>query len=135
MQSINADMRDILGWLEQNKTWLFSGIGVLGLTVIGGIIRWFRRKPPATWQQSQQAGASSSNLQAGRDINLSISTPFQASVTLGATSEISRSQSRHQKANAVVSLLEEGKTLLGQAPNNGTPPERRTYGQPKLKNG
>jgi hypothetical protein len=65
---------DIIGWLSQNKTWVFSGIGVA--IPIAAISWWLSRRSAS--RPSQRSGAGSQNLQAARDINVSISTPTPA---------------------------------------------------------
>jgi hypothetical protein len=72
-------LADIVGWLAQNKTWVFSGIGVLALTAIWAVARWLLRKRSTTQHQAQRTGAGSSNLQAGRDI---IIQPLSQAVVL-----------------------------------------------------
>lgn len=56
-------------WLAVNRQWVFSGIGVF---VLAGLF-WFIRRfltPAAPLKQSQRSGPHSTNLQAGRDINI-----------------------------------------------------------------
>jgi len=39
----------ILDWLQHNKEWVFSGVGVSGLVAVGAFVRWmFRRPLPAS---------------------------------------------------------------------------------------
>jgi len=60
---------EIISWLSQNRTWVFSGIGV---AVPIAIVGWLLSRGRAKRSQGQQSGAGSSNLQAGRDINVAI---------------------------------------------------------------
>lgn len=70
---------DIIGWLDRNKQWVFSGTGVAVLSAIIAIVRWLIRRRAATPQQAQQSGAGSQNIQAGRDIiNVSLAAPTHA---------------------------------------------------------
>jgi hypothetical protein len=58
-------------WLEKNKEWIFSGIGV---AIIGWIGAWIflRQKPEkgGNKKQSQRSGSNSINIQAGDNIHL-----------------------------------------------------------------
>jgi LPXTG-motif cell wall-anchored protein len=54
-------------WIFDNKEWIFSGIGVLAISTMGGFI--FRKKKP---QQSIKSGKFSQNFQSGRDLNIKI---------------------------------------------------------------
>lgn len=53
-------------WILDNKEWLFSGIGVLIISVFLGFI--FRKKTDI--KQTQKSGKNSTNYQSGRDINI-----------------------------------------------------------------
>jgi hypothetical protein len=52
-------------WLLANREWVFSGVGVALVTAVLALRR--RNNRPS---QSQTAGNSSTNIQAGRDIQL-----------------------------------------------------------------
>ena len=64
-------------WLASNKEWVFSGIGVLFITLIIAAIRWLicrkRREPhvspPAVHNEARDV-KDSSIYQAGRDIHV-----------------------------------------------------------------
>jgi hypothetical protein len=51
-------------WIIDNKEWIFSGIGVLVLSVF--VQQWF----PSKHVQKQKSGRGSINYQAGKDINI-----------------------------------------------------------------
>jgi hypothetical protein len=59
----------MLDWLWKNKEWVFSGVGVAALV---GFLGWLRskRKSGSRLHQSQQSGHNSTNIQAGRDVNI-----------------------------------------------------------------
>ncbi len=59
-------MDAVIAWVWENTEWIFGGVGV---AIISGVIAlvWRRRSGPS---QSQTSGANSTNVQAGRDINL-----------------------------------------------------------------
>jgi hypothetical protein len=52
-------------WIE----WVFSGVGVTAVTIIGGLLIKKKRNES---QQSIQAGSHSNNIQGGRDVKVSI---------------------------------------------------------------
>lgn len=56
-----------ISWLFNNKEWLFSG---LGLMIIAWIGRLFYKQPQTTSSQHIRSGDSSTNVQAGRDVNI-----------------------------------------------------------------
>jgi hypothetical protein len=66
-------MMKTLQWLWDNKTWLFSGIGVI---ILGFLVRalagLFKKPSQGATSQTQKAKAGTSVLQAGRDINLNV---------------------------------------------------------------
>jgi len=71
-------MADVVGWLSDNKTWIFDGIGVLILGGVGTLayrIFWPQPQNSTTHTQSARPGPGASVVQAGRDINLSVQTP------------------------------------------------------------
>ena len=59
--------RNLLDWILENKEWLFSGVGVLFVTVV---FRFFRKKQTRSGSQQQQTKIKSRNLRAGGDINI-----------------------------------------------------------------
>ena len=77
---------DVIGWLGENRSWLFSGIGIaVPLAIVG----WLLSRGRAKRDQSQRSGAGSSNLQAGGDINLLIGTlPREHPVETLATEDV-----------------------------------------------
>jgi len=54
-------------WIEQNKEWLFSG---LGIAIIGWFITWSINRHKNTSHQIQKSGKNSVNIQAGKNINI-----------------------------------------------------------------
>lgn len=56
----------MVAWIVNNKEWIFGSAGVVSAMV--AIVTLFRRREGSS--QSQTSGANSSNVQAGRDINL-----------------------------------------------------------------
>ncbi|HGH7180305.1 TPA: hypothetical protein ACJMKL_002486 [Bacillus luti] len=54
-------------WIIQNKEWLFSGIGVVIITGIIGLV--FKNKTP---NQSITSGENSHNYQSGNDLNITV---------------------------------------------------------------
>jgi len=56
-------------FLAENKDWLFSGIGIAVITLIG---RFFFKKRQATSTQSIRAGDGSTNIQSGGDVKITI---------------------------------------------------------------
>lgn len=59
-------MSDALAWVIDNKEWIFGGVGV---AVVTGVIALLRRRQNGVTQK-QTSGANSTNVQAGRDINV-----------------------------------------------------------------
>ena len=58
-----------LKWVNENREWLFSGVGV---AIIAAALAYIRRKwRTAAVEQSVRSGDTSQNIQAGRDINIS----------------------------------------------------------------
>jgi hypothetical protein len=60
----------IMDWIIQNKDWLFSGIGV---TIIVGLIGIFIKskfKDGSNKKQIIKSGDHSTNIQGGRDVNI-----------------------------------------------------------------
>ena len=60
----------LLKWIIENVQWVFSGIGVLVLSVVGGI--FFKNKSNKSITQSIKSGNKSTNIQGGRDVTTSI---------------------------------------------------------------
>jgi hypothetical protein len=59
-------LSDALAWVIDNKEWIFGGVGV---AVVTGVIALLRRRQNGVTQK-QTSGANSTNVQAGRDINV-----------------------------------------------------------------
>lgn len=53
-------------WVLENKEWLFSGAGIFLLSLLFGLVA--RKK--VGFKQNQKSGKSSTNYQAGGDINI-----------------------------------------------------------------
>ena len=60
-------MEDILGWIVDNKKWLFSGAGVV---FFSWIVRMIFKGKQTTLSQKIRSGNNSTNIQAGRDIKI-----------------------------------------------------------------
>lgn len=60
-------MQEFMAWLVENKEWLFSGAGLLIFSVMGRLL--FKRIRAAS-TQTIRSGDSSTNVQAGRDVNI-----------------------------------------------------------------
>ena len=74
-------MRKTLQWLWDNKTWLFSGIGVIILGFLArALISVFNKRSQGSTCQKQHARSGTSLLQAGRDINLNVEPQRQLPV-------------------------------------------------------
>src|SRR5690242_20699 len=69
---------DIINWLDKNKTWVFSGIGVAVVGASVAFVRWLPGRHAARREQIQLSGADSRNVQVGGNINVSISNPVPA---------------------------------------------------------
>jgi hypothetical protein len=63
-------------WLAANRQWVFSGIGVLALTILGGILRWFfsRRRMDADYMEVKAASDGNSPIAAGKNIEQNINS-------------------------------------------------------------
>jgi hypothetical protein len=59
-------------WLSENKEWVFSGIGVVAITLLISFIIWtIKKKNTASGIiQNQTSGDNSMNYQSGRDIHI-----------------------------------------------------------------
>lgn len=53
-------------WLLANKEWVFSGIGVLALSLLIGFFQ--HKKNGKSIKQRQRSGANSTNIQVGGDL-------------------------------------------------------------------
>lgn len=67
-------MDTLVSWIVSNKEWLFQGLGV---SVIAGLALLARHLVGRTTdtpsaQQSQTGGSRSTNIQAGRDISVTL---------------------------------------------------------------
>ncbi len=65
-------MKNILMYLNENKDWIFSGIGIVIVTGIIGIFKSKKNKKSEkkTQENIQIINNGSNNNQAGRDINV-----------------------------------------------------------------
>ena len=61
-------MEDFAAWVIDNKEWLFSGVGLVVVAWVGRLI--FKKKTYASSTQTIRSGDSSTNVQAGRDVNI-----------------------------------------------------------------
>lgn len=60
-------MEDYVAWVIDNRAWLFSGVGAVILAWVG---RLLFKKNYASSTQTIRSGDSSTNVQAGRDVNI-----------------------------------------------------------------
>lgn len=60
-------MEYIISWTIDNKEWLFSGAGVI---VVSVVCRWLFRRSRMSSTQNISAGDGSINIQTGRDANI-----------------------------------------------------------------
>ncbi|HPQ40196.1 MAG TPA: hypothetical protein PLV45_07455 [bacterium] len=60
-------MEDFVAWVIDNMKWLFSGVGVVVFVWVGRLI--FKKLYPS-FTQTIRSGDSSTNVQAGRDVNI-----------------------------------------------------------------
>jgi hypothetical protein len=60
-------LEDFVAWVIDNKEWLFSGVG---LVVVAWVGRLIFKKTYASSTQIIRSGDSSTNVQAGRDVNV-----------------------------------------------------------------
>lgn len=72
-----------IDWIKENKEWLFSGLGVALLTLIVAFVR--RRAGDLSRAQHQSGGTGSQNMQAGRDINISLDASYDVAEKQGLT--------------------------------------------------
>lgn len=57
-------------WIIENADWVFSGIGIAILTVLGGLFR--KKKLDNKNSQTINSGNNSNNIQGGGNINVNI---------------------------------------------------------------
>ena len=60
-------MSVIINWLVDSKEWLFSGAGIV---IISLVVRFFIKRNNSSTTQTIKSGTQSTNIQAGRDINM-----------------------------------------------------------------
>ncbi|WP_353254247.1 hypothetical protein [Salinisphaera sp. PC39] len=60
-------MENVFAWVIDNKEWLFSGVG---LAVVAWVGRLIFKKTSASSTQTIRSGDGSTNVQAGRDVNI-----------------------------------------------------------------
>ena len=60
-------MEDFVAWVIDNKEWLFSGVGLVFVAWVGRLIF---KKTYASSRQAIRSGDGSTNVQAGRDVNI-----------------------------------------------------------------
>jgi len=60
-------LEEFVAWVIDNKQWLFSGVG---LVVVAWVGRLIFKKRYASSTQTIRSGDSSTNVQAGRDVNI-----------------------------------------------------------------
>lgn len=61
---------ELLSWINDNKEWAFSGIGITILLAIWGMIKFFlSKKEKPSVSQKQKSGKNSINIQIGGDYN------------------------------------------------------------------
>ena len=62
----------MLSWLYANKAWVFSGVGVAVITIVGGFV-WGRiPRGRGAVRQEQVAGDNSTLVQGRGDVNISV---------------------------------------------------------------
>lgn len=61
-------MEDLINWISNNKEWIFSGAGI---AIIGLIGRFIYKGTQASSSQNIKSGKNSTNIQVGRDMNIS----------------------------------------------------------------
>lgn len=60
----------MMGWIIDNREWVFSGIGVLVLSTVGGFI--LKNKEKKNVSQSINSGNNSTNIQGGDNTTITI---------------------------------------------------------------
>jgi hypothetical protein len=60
-------LKEFVAWVVDNKQWLFSGAGFVVIAWVGRLI--FKKTYPSS-TQTISSGDSSTNVQAGRDVNI-----------------------------------------------------------------
>ncbi|CAH1054026.1 hypothetical protein [Paenibacillus pseudetheri] len=61
-----------MNWIADNKDWIFSGVGVMALGIIGFFVKRFLDKEKKQSGQSISSGNNSNNIQGGNDVNVTI---------------------------------------------------------------
>ncbi|WP_405176363.1 hypothetical protein MHI27_12025 [Paenibacillus sp. FSL H8-0261] len=61
-----------MNWIADNKDWIFSGVGVMVLGIIGFFVKRFLDKEKKQSGQSIASGNNSNNVQGGNDVNVTI---------------------------------------------------------------
>lgn len=64
-------MKSLLGWIIQNKEWIFSGIGVAIITLLSRV--FIKNKANKINRQKIKSGDSSTNIQGVERVDVSIS--------------------------------------------------------------
>ena len=62
-------MDEFIVWVKNNKEWLFSGVGLVIISVIGRIMYKNRQ---TELSQKIRSGKNSQNIQAGRDVKINV---------------------------------------------------------------
>lgn len=57
-------------WIIENSDWIFSGIGVTIILIIGGL--FFKKKLDNKNVQTINSGNNSTNIQGGKNVNVNI---------------------------------------------------------------
>ncbi|NRT90080.1 hypothetical protein [Clostridium beijerinckii] len=57
-------------WIIENADWIFSGIGVTIILIIGGL--FFKKKLDSKNVQTINSGNNSTNIQGGKNVNVNI---------------------------------------------------------------
>ncbi|MNO34236.1 hypothetical protein D3C76_242670 [compost metagenome] len=61
-----------MNWIADNKDWIFSGVGVMALSIIGFFVKRRLDKEKKQPSQSINSGNNSNNVQGGNDVNVTI---------------------------------------------------------------
>jgi hypothetical protein len=68
----------LLGWIAENKNWIFEGIGVAALSVLFFVIKRIFKDDKASVSQSQQSGDNSINIQVGGNLDIDKSSTIRS---------------------------------------------------------
>ena len=79
-----------LKWINENREWLFSGIGVFIIGALWALLVRRKKQPTADVQQSLRARDASDNIQVGRDFNITLGAHDQ-SASLSTLRDLDRS--------------------------------------------